>query len=340
MKNEYFKIKTELNRKNWSEFVYEHPDGNIFQTPEIFEVYQETKNYKPILLAAIDNNENIVGLLLAVIQSELGGFIGCFTSRSIVLGGPLIKNNSPVVLECILKKYNEVIKRKAIYSQFRNMWEWSLLERDTFGENGFIFEEHLDIVHSLNTTENELWMKMKSKTRNKINKALKNGITIKILNLDDKKNIDNSIEIFKEVYKKAKLPLPDKTLFWGASKAMYEKKYLVAIGAFVDKKLIGTRWFLCYKDLVYDWYAGSLNSYLNYRPNDLLPWEEIKWSNESGFKYFDFGGAGKPNIHYGVRDYKKKFGGKLVSNGRFVKIHMPLLMKLGKFGLNIYKMIK
>jgi len=38
--------------KRWGEFVYNHPKGNIFQTPEMAEVYRRTKNYEPITLAA------------------------------------------------------------------------------------------------------------------------------------------------------------------------------------------------------------------------------------------------------------------------------------------------
>ena len=37
--------------KQWREFVFDHPQGNIFQTPEMAEVYTKTKNYEPITLA-------------------------------------------------------------------------------------------------------------------------------------------------------------------------------------------------------------------------------------------------------------------------------------------------
>ncbi len=46
-----YKITRELNKCQWSSFVYEHPNGNVFQTPEMYEVYENTKNYEPIFLA-------------------------------------------------------------------------------------------------------------------------------------------------------------------------------------------------------------------------------------------------------------------------------------------------
>ncbi|HOF07520.1 MAG: hypothetical protein WBH72_02770 [Bacteroidales bacterium] len=46
-----FKITSTLNPAQWSSFVYDHPNGNVFQTPEMYEVYENTKNYEPIFLA-------------------------------------------------------------------------------------------------------------------------------------------------------------------------------------------------------------------------------------------------------------------------------------------------
>jgi serine/alanine adding enzyme len=107
--------------------------------------------------------------------------------------------------------------------------------------------------------------------------------------------------------------------------------------AMSEGKIIGTMYVLCFKDVMYDWYAGSFKAYYNKYPNDLIPWEAFLWGKMNGYKYFDFGGAGKPDIPYGVRDYKLKFGGELVNYGRFEKIHKPFLMELGKLGLKTYK---
>jgi len=44
-------ITNSLDKTQWREFVYDHPQGNIFQTPEMVEVYKRTKNYEPISIA-------------------------------------------------------------------------------------------------------------------------------------------------------------------------------------------------------------------------------------------------------------------------------------------------
>ena len=50
--------------KQWGEFVLNHPYGNIFQTPEMAEVYRRTKNYAPVTLAIVDIKpffKNLIG---------------------------------------------------------------------------------------------------------------------------------------------------------------------------------------------------------------------------------------------------------------------------------------
>lgn len=84
---------------------------------------------------------------------------------------------------------------------------------------------------------------------------------------------------------------------------------------------------------IYDYYAGSLSSEYDKHPNDIIPWEIFKYYQKGGYLQFDFGGAGKPNIPYGVRDYKLKFGGELVNHGRYLFIHQQIFFLLLKLAL-------
>ena len=332
-------IKKIIDKGEWGEFVYNHPNGNIFQTPEMYGVYQNTKKYEPVFLSVVNNKDEISGTLLAVIQKEYSGVLGNFTARSIIHGGPLIKGDDPDVLDFILKEYNEIIKKKAIYSQFRNFRDWGD-KKELFESNRFNYEDHLDILFDLKKSEDDLWKEIKGTRRKGIKRAYKKGIEIGSIDLTNNKIINEAYNIIHSVYSKIKLPLPGEDFFKGAVEILDRNKYLHAIGAFQDAELIGARFVLCYKNLIYDWYAASKVEYLSYRPNDVLPWEIMKWGVNNGYEIFDFGGAGKPGVPYGVRDYKLKFGGELVNFGRFEKVHKPLLMELGKIGLNLYRIFK
>jgi len=336
----YYKIITKIyniDENKWSRFVNNHPNGNIFQTPEMYKVYENTKKYEPVFLAVIDNNENILGTLLAVIQKEYSRFLGNFTARSIIFGGPLIEDNNPEILHFILKEYGKRIKRKAIYSQFRNMWNWSNL-KDIFLKNGFEYDEHLNILIDLNKSKDELWENVHSKRRNEIRRAKKEGTTFSL-----KQGISDLKEcyaILLSVYNRAKLPIPKLNFFASIFYNTSEKFGLKLFCAENEKKIIGCLLGLVYNKTIYDFYAGAYSEYYKKYPNDLIPWEIFLWGKENGYEYFDFGGAGKPNIPYGVRDYKKKFGGELVNYGRFEIVHKPELFKIAKAGFTVWKKLK
>lgn len=334
---EEYQITTEINRTDWSNFVLNHPHGNIFQTPEMFDMFMMTKNNYPVLTAVTNEDREILGILVAVVQMEHSGILGKFTSRSIIWGGPLILNNNKEILDIILKEYNKTICKKAIYSQFRNLWETTNADgfRDCFENNGFMFEDHLNILLNIEQSEETLWKNIHTKRRNEIRRAHKEGTSFS--ELATEKAIEEAYNILGEVYGKAKLPLYNRSVFSKAFEILHPKGMIRFFGAVHQNKLIGVIVVLCYKDRIYDWYAGSYKEYQNKYPNDLLPWEVFLWGKKSGYKIFDFGGAGKPNQPYGVRDYKKKFGGEFVCFGRFEKIHKPFLMKTGKLAFKVWQ---
>jgi len=334
-----YEVLTELrriDRKKWSEFVYNHPNGNIFQTPEMFEVYESTKNYEPVFLAIVNEKDEILGTLLAVIQKEHSGILGEFSSRAIIFGGPLVRGNNPEVLDHLLKEYDKIIKKKAVYSQFRNFWDWGNL-KDIMQKSSFVYEEHLNILVDLSKPQDLLWKDVHSKRRNEIRRSKKENTIFSVEKSEEA--LKECYSILKEVYSRAKLPMPEYNYFLNLLNMGSESGMLIFCAKYEDK-IIGCMIALEYKEKIYDFYAGSKKEFYNKYPNDLIPWEVFLWAKENGYKTFDFGGAGKPNVPYGVRDYKKKFGGELVNFGRFEKIHKPILMITARIGFKFWQLLK
>jgi len=58
---------------------------------------------------------------------------------------------------------------------------------------------------------------------------------------------------------------------------------------------------------------------------------------EDQWRHYDFGGAGKPDEEYTVRDFKAKFGGKLVCYGRNTYVHSHELLYLSKQGYRLLR---
>jgi lipid II:glycine glycyltransferase (peptidoglycan interpeptide bridge formation enzyme) len=326
-----------LDRKKWDHYVDIHPDGNIFQAPEMHEMYRNARNYEPLLLGVTNEHDEILGVLLTVIQSEDQGLLSNFTRRSIIFGGPLIKNNDLKILDIILQAYDEKVRSKALYSQFRNLWDVNDY-LDTFNKNGYKFENHLNIIIDLKKSESLLWQEMNPTRRKQIRRAAKRGTTVK--ELTEIRDIESAYKILIEVYKNAKLPIPHISLFTESFSKMNSIGILRGFGALYKDSIIGARFILTYRKTIHDWFAGSLYDFRNNYPNDLLPWEIMKWGRQNGFESFDFGGAGKPHEKYGVRDYKKKFGGMLVDYGRLEKIHSPLKYKIAKAGFRLWRTLR
>lgn len=336
-----FKIlthKEEISEAEWAGFVYNHPDGNIFQTPDIFNVYKATRNYQPLAVACVDKaTSEFLGILVAVVQKEYTGIIGKFTSRSIIVGGPLCKNNNPLIADAILAAYNRIARSKAIYSQVRCMHDTSSYS-PVFKKQHYYFEEHLNILIDLCKSEEQLWKEFTSKRRQKINSAERTGVVVN--EVTKQQELTESYEILRQVYKRVKLPFPDVSLFNAACNQLMPQNKMKVYGAYSENKLIGIRMVLLYKKYVFDWYAGSYLEETKKRPNDILPWEIFRQTKNLGFETFDFGGAGKPDQPYPVRDYKKQFGGTFVNFGRYEIIHHPLIYKFAKMGFKLWQKIR
>lgn len=328
------KLLRQVDLEKWREFVYRHPRGNIFQTPEMYEVYKNTKNYTPIFLAAADERDKILGILVAVIQQEGRGIVGLLSARSVMLGGPLIEDDNTEVLKAIIGGYNEILKNSVLYSQIRNLRDPEFGKK-IFADLGYVYEEHLDIHIDLNKDKDTLWQEVHSKKRNEIRKATKEGTSV----LEVSDGVEAIYAIFEEVYRKARLPLADISLFKSAANILGPKNMIKFFVALNDGKIIGAMCVLVYKNIIYDWYAGSCKGFLNKYPNDLIPWEVFMWGKKNGFTDFDWGGAGSPDKEYGVRYYKKQFGGTMVNYGRFQKVYRPIEFKLANLGLKIWQKV-
>lgn len=337
-----YKVITDINKINlrdWESFVLKHPFGNIFHTPEMVQLYSNSENHEPLVVACLNENNLIEGILVGDLQFETHGIIKIFSARTIVWGGPLVNNSNLSATKLLLTSFLDISKRKSVYCQFRNLWDTNIL-KNLFLNLGLGFEEHLDIHVDISQNLETIWNNIHPTRRKQINRGYKRGVKIQIKSELEFNEILCCYKILSSVYKKAQLPFPSIAFFQNAFKIFSNNKSLISALAYYNNQIIGFRFVLCYKHTIYDWYAGSNEKYYDKYPNDILPWEIMKWGHEKGYTVFDFGGAGKPNISYGVRDYKMKFGGQIVNFGRFEKIHLPLIYYVSKIGFYFWRKIK
>jgi lipid II:glycine glycyltransferase (peptidoglycan interpeptide bridge formation enzyme) len=147
-------------------------------------------------------------------------------------------------------------------------------------------------------------------------------------------------DLIRETYQRIKLPFPPAALFENACRILGKKSFIKCFAATFEGNIIGVRFVFTYKDNIYDWYAGSSDLETNKYPNDFLIYHVLQWGCEKDFRIFDFGGAGKPDEPYGVREHKLKFGGDLINNGRFQKINNKLIYNFSKNAFKIWRTLK
>ncbi|MFM9056984.1 MAG: lipid II:glycine glycyltransferase FemX [Bacteroidota bacterium] len=327
-----------VSPSEWEQYILAHPEGNFFQSPVAYRIFSQTRGYIPKILFAINSKDNrLCGILLAVIQQE-SGWYSALTARSIVWGGPLADTDE--IAADLLREYDLTLSQRVIYTQIRNLFgQENLIASAT--RLGYAFTPHLNIlVKTEGRTEKDLLSLMSKSKARQIRKGLEN-CTIEICTTRDE--LHELYSILRNLYRtKAKKPLPDFSFFESFRKesadGVYGNIFVIrqhdkVIGGMVAPKLPGKA--------IYEWYvAGDDVHYKECYPSVLATWAAIGEAVSEGMQHFDFLGAGKPNADYGVREFKARFGGEEVNYGRFEKIHRPILMKIGTFGLKVLSALK
>ena len=330
-------IVNSLDEKAWREFVDQHPQGNIFHTPEMFQVFERARGHRPLLMAAIGQGGQLLALLLPVQVTLMNGFLRRLTTRSIAYGGVLCSTDlaSKTALERLLHTYTELASREVLFTEMRNLSDLSLVQ-PVLSRNGFAYEEHLDYLIDLSGSPGQVLQNIGSRTRKHIRQALRKGIVI----ADELCNIDQLpewYELLRKSYTAARVPLADRSLFEAAFSILQPRGMAQFWLARIDSTYVAASVELLYKDMIYGWYSGVDRGYIRETPGELLMWRVLEKGSRAGFKIYDFGGAGRPDDAYGVRDFKSKFGGQLVCYGRNIKVHSPRLLHWSKWGYQVYR---
>ena len=329
---------TEADRSAWTDFITNHPDNTVFQSPEMFDFYKKVKYYSPHIFLAKDLNGKVQGVLLAVIIKEYSGWKGHLSARTIVYGGPLVnETNRKIILEELLNALHIKLRKKAIYVQFRNFVEWPGQDREVFESYGYQFHDRLNLlVNTKSRTETERNIS-KSKLR-QIKKGFESGSVIRPP--ADMEEVQVFYELLKDIYQnRVRKPLPDQTFF----EQFYEMSEKGKLGMFrivlyQDRIIGGVLSPVTKGRNIYEWYVFGLDElYKKNYPSIMATWAPIEYALVNQLDHFDFMGLGTPLKPYGVRDFKLHFGKNTTNPGRFSKINNGLLYTITEMSYNILR---
>jgi len=330
-------IITDINQipsEQWNNLLNKSKTSSFFQSKECYELYCEMPFLSPFVFAVEDRGE-MQGVIVGYLQSE-PGIKSYFSRRAIINGGPLLSENiSNEVLSVLLKSCRKGLNGKAIYIESRNFENFSAY-KEVFAECGFEYEPHLNF--KIDTSSEEVVRSNLGKSRKRdIRTSLRDGAVV--IEEPTEEQITQFYDVLNDLYiTKVKTPLWPLEFFKKLSKKEFAKFFLVEY----NQHIVGGTVCVCQKGkTVYEWYAcGKDGVFKTVFPSCVATYSAIEYAAKNDYLQFDMMGAGKPDVPYGVRDFKAKFGGVLVEYGRFECILNRPLYETGKLGLKLLKKIK
>lgn len=322
----------QIDSEKWEILLKESTTASFFQTKDCYDFYCGLSLVKPFLFG-VEENGTLAGIGCGYIVAEGGSLMKFFSRRAILPGGLLLSNNcSNEALSLLLRTIKSKLKTEAIYVEIRNFNNYDEYKR-LFESSFFSYQPHLNVQVPTNDKD-LLFSKINKNKLKQARLSKENGATCELTkNVEDIKKL---YLILHQLYKKRiKTPLFPLNFFLELVKEDYSKIFVVKKG----KEVLGGMIAVNYrKKIMYEWFVCGLDYKIaGIYPSILATVTAIEYASDNGFDMFDFMGAGKPDQNYGVKDFKIKFGGEVIEQGRFLCINNMLLYQIGKFVITILK---
>lgn len=326
----------DIDQQKWQTLINDSPTATWFQTPEAYQFYTSVSAEMFPFAIGVVEQQKLMGVIVGYITKERKRWKQFFTRRAIIVGGPLLNESisemALIKLLCAVKsQFNNKqtsFFQKPIYVETRNFQDYSRW-KPIFEQCGFCYQPHLNIHVLCNEAHT-----MSEQRRRQVKKAISNGAIIS--EAQTEQEIHDWYEILYNLYsEKVRTPLFSVEFFLEFYRKGWGKYLLVK---HEDKVIGGMMCPVLKGRAIYEWYVCGLDEeYREQYPSVMATYAAIEYAKKSKIEMFDFMGAGKPNIPYGVRDFKMEFSGKLVEYGRFLYIRNPFLYKIGKLGVKFLK---
>ncbi len=340
----------EIDLTQWRTLVEQSPYATWFQTPEAYDFYVSVPNEMTSYAVGVEESGVLKGVVVVYLTKEKNPIKHFLTRRAIIIGGPLlaedISDDALAALLMAIRQLGDKAKGKKnskavttastpytlhstpIYIETRNFHDYSQW-KSVFEKCGFAYQPHLNIQVTCNVAHS-----MSERRIRQVRKALKNGV--EICQAQSEGEIKAWYRILQQLYrKKVRTPL------W--SEEFFLQFYRNGVGNYLlvkhEGKIIGGMMCPILKGkTIYEWYVCGLDEdFRECHPSVIATYAAIEYAKEHELPLFDFMGAGKPDILYGVRDFKMEFGGELVEHGRYMYICKPWLFKIGKIAVKMLK---
>ena len=261
-------------------FAASHETPSPFQSGAIVEVYSKTRGCKPIAFMAADAEKKTIAALASTVFMDAGPVVVKLVSHAVCRGGPLFKPTKRGMMagEASLMRLLESVKGECLYTRV-----YPLLEnRDqisVLSHLGFSREDWLNYMIDLTKGKQATWDGMSKHRRKGIRRAEQLGLDmVEVSTMDD---LDTMYQILVATHEAAKIPLQDKSLFEALHRIMVPKGLAKMVMAYEGGAPVASRVVLTFSGIIYDWYAGSVESREEVNANEFLVWQLLRAPNHT-----------------------------------------------------------
>ncbi|MBP5307252.1 MAG: GNAT family N-acetyltransferase [Paludibacteraceae bacterium] len=311
-----YHIAWSCDQRLWDDFVRRHPHGQVFQLPDFYYAHLHAPRSSAIA-CFVFHGSDLVGLMVGVV---IRSFLPFFSARTVVRGGPLLLTGHRQAMTLLLHSFNRKARSVSLFTQIRPLVPPSESERNALSSAGFVFEPHLNFLNDLRGGIDAVWQSVHRHRRRNIRKATR-GLTVR---KKGPEALREAYGILRHNYRRYRMPLLPFEVFERLQNSLSFKEDFLIFVVYKGEKPVGTLLAIGLNQTLYCWYACSLPGFYKFYPNDLLHWEVMRWAARNGYDWFDFGGAGSPSVPYGVREFKRQYGGSECNVGRWTHVYHPV----------------
>jgi serine/alanine adding enzyme len=296
--------------------------AGFFNSGTFYKICLDSDYFNPYKVNVSD--EHVIGL-------TAGSY---FSRRSLFYNPPIGIEFSENLIEDFLFKSKDIFSN-SVYIELRNI-DNQQIDDELLRKHGFLREDWLNIFIDLK--KKSAFELLSDSKKRQVKNSIANGAVF--LEAKSEKELQQFYSIIKNLYKnKIGKPLPDWNFFLSFFRY---SKLNPQVKVFVVKKedeVIGG--MLCpfsEGKIVYEFLVAGLDNEMKgtgIYPSVFLTFKAVEFAQLNGFEVFNFMGAGYPNKPYGVRDFKKQFGGEMVNAGRYYKVQKRIFYYSGKAYINV-----
>jgi FemAB-related protein (PEP-CTERM system-associated) len=281
---------------SWDDFVERHSQSTMYHLFGWKQVLEKTFGFKSHYLAALDEDNLVVGILPLFLMNDIFG-------RRYLISNPFanfagVCSSDPVARKELLVFAFEIAKREsAQYVELRQLSE-------PLKESGLSTRENfVTLMLPLSAGADGIWNDISSRNRGKIRKAEKAGLTADFgLNY-----LPEFYRVFVENIRDLGTPVFPFSFFENIVHVFPVRVNLLVLKT-SDRVISGMFLFRC-KEILSEPWVSSLRAYNKFYVNNLLYWKAIEYAASNGFAKFDFG---RSTVDSGTYDFKLQWGAKPV----------------------------